>query len=87
MFEYGKGFAKDYAEAVRLYRLAAAQGHEYANRLLRGNSQLAPYISDLFGSFAISRCSTFTRFVPDVCIRVPKIISMKRKELLSKFGA
>jgi TPR repeat protein len=26
MFEYGQGVAQDYAEAVRLYRLAAAQG-------------------------------------------------------------
>jgi TPR repeat protein len=26
MFFYGKGVAKDYAEAVRLFRLAAAQG-------------------------------------------------------------
>jgi uncharacterized protein len=27
MFENGQGVAQDYAEAVRLYRLAAAQGH------------------------------------------------------------
>jgi TPR repeat protein len=27
MFDNGEGFAQDKAEAVRLYRLAAAQGH------------------------------------------------------------
>ena len=27
MFENGQGVAQDYAEAVRLYRLAAEQGH------------------------------------------------------------
>jgi uncharacterized protein len=27
MFENGEGVAQDYAEAVRLYSLAAAQGH------------------------------------------------------------
>jgi TPR repeat protein len=30
MFQHGKGVAQDYAEAVQLYRLAAAQGHASA---------------------------------------------------------
>jgi TPR repeat protein len=30
MFENGEGVAQDYAEAVRLYRLAAVQGHATA---------------------------------------------------------
>jgi TPR repeat protein len=30
MFENGRGVAQDHAEAVRLYRLAAAQGHAIA---------------------------------------------------------
>ena len=30
MFRNGEGVAQDYAEAVRLYRLAAAQGHSDA---------------------------------------------------------
>ena len=30
MFEHGQGVAQDYAEAVRLYSLAAAQGHARA---------------------------------------------------------
>jgi len=34
MFEHGQGVAQDYAEAVRLYRLAAAQGHAGAQNNL-----------------------------------------------------
>jgi TPR repeat protein len=34
MFANGKGVAKDYAEAVRLYRLSAAQGHAAAQNNL-----------------------------------------------------
>ena len=30
MFDNGQGVAQDFAEAVRLYSLAAAQGHAYA---------------------------------------------------------
>jgi hypothetical protein len=30
MFELGQGVARDYAEALRLYGLAAAQGHAVA---------------------------------------------------------
>jgi TPR repeat protein len=34
MFENGRGVSKDYAEAVRLYRLSAAQGHAFAQNNL-----------------------------------------------------
>ena len=34
MFEVGRGVARDYAEAVRLYSLAAAQGDAYAQNNL-----------------------------------------------------
>ncbi len=36
MFEKGQGVAQDYAEAVRLYSLAAAQGHADAQFNLGG---------------------------------------------------
>jgi TPR repeat protein len=34
MFDSGQGVAQDYAEAVRFYRLAAAQGHKVAQKML-----------------------------------------------------
>ncbi len=34
MFHYGQGVAQDYAEALRLYRLAADQGHAGAQLTL-----------------------------------------------------
>lgn len=34
-YEYGKGVAKDIKEAVRLYKLAAAQGDEDAKKALK----------------------------------------------------
>jgi TPR repeat protein len=34
MYETGRGVAADTAEAIRLYRLAAAQGHAYATAAL-----------------------------------------------------
>ncbi len=34
MLQNGQGVAQDYAEAVRLYSLAAAQGHEVAQHSL-----------------------------------------------------
>jgi TPR repeat protein len=34
MFYHGQGVAKDYIEAVRWYRLAAAQGNAYAQNNL-----------------------------------------------------
>jgi TPR repeat protein len=36
MFEKGRGVAPDYAEAVRLYSLAAAQGNARAQKKLEG---------------------------------------------------
>jgi hypothetical protein len=35
MFEFGQGVAQDYAEAVRLYSLAAAQGDAIAQNNLK----------------------------------------------------
>lgn len=34
-YEYGEGVAKDIKEAVRLYKLAAAQGDEDAKKALK----------------------------------------------------